>query len=140
MVFRLVREALVGRTQGELGAAIGCSQSHVAAMAAGRHGASFGVALSLCRLLGKDPSVVLGLDAGSALVADPPALDFLGKLDDVPGLEDWMNEHPQALKLSELVRVLMAWEALPESERHPRKAEPAVGWGKFVARIIERKV
>jgi transcriptional regulator with XRE-family HTH domain len=135
-VRRLLQDAQdKGYTQAELGKALKCGQSHVSNIMKGRNGAGMLFAYELSALMGVDPAKLLGLPASSAMSTDPQALAFLDRLESCPGLEDWLDEHNDPIRLSELVRVVAAYEAAPPAERDFRTRHPRGGWGALIRQV-----
>jgi hypothetical protein len=118
-----------------LGKVLKCGQSHVSNIMKGRNGASMLFAYELSALMGVDATKLLGLPATSVMSTDPPALAFLDRLEACPGLEDWLEAKHDPIRLSELVRVVAAYEASPPAERDFRTRQPRGGWAALVRQV-----
>lgn len=67
--------------------------------------------------------------AEAAKAYDPPAGKLLFKISDLPGLRDWLIDHPEALTVSELVRGIAAYDETKPASRSD--GQPFEGWGAF---------
>jgi hypothetical protein len=119
---------------------LGWSQSAISGFLSGRQGTSFPIALQVCAMMGENPFDVLGLKQPATVVPggvvafewDPPAGSLLLMLGDVPGLKDWIYEHPQDVTISELTRAIRVIER-GEGGGYARASDgrPHGGWGHF---------
>lgn len=60
---------------------------------------------------------------------DPPAGKLLFKISDLPGLRDWLIDHPEALTVSELVRGIAVYDETKPASRSD--GQPFEGWEAF---------
>lgn len=65
---------------------------------------------------------------------DPPVGTFLLRLGRTPGLQRWIEDHPESVTVSELLRGMAAYEATPPRTRSD--GQPAAGWGAFFHDVL----
>jgi len=109
-------------------------------------GAAFQTAQAFADLVGRDVSEIIGpaeLQEGEDLAlasstpivsgingrADPPVGTFLMKLRRLPGLEQWIEEHPTALKVSELAVGMAIYDTVKPASQED--GQPINGWDAF---------
>lgn len=133
----LVREAIARLgSQIALERVIGWDQASISGFLSERQGTSFAVAIQICELVGRDVSEVLGLKVTRTLGArqnlDMPVGTFLLKLSDYAGLKSWVQEHPQEVKISDVVHGIQVLESgRAGSYARTGDLRPHEGWDKF---------
>lgn len=74
-----------------------------------------------------------------AVVPDPPIGTFLLKINKLPGLDEWLTNHPGDVHVSEVCRAIETYESTPGLAR-PSDGQPHQGWGTFFTDLRAGKI